>query len=117
MKGNRKYIEYSIVAIVTSLCWLIAYVDKPIERKIEVIEVTKILPILVKDSNRILGEQRYDLSDRTDRRKSIEMFHIIMDHYNPTYDINLAAKIWNPKSKLAYHRKVENEYYKLLNME
>lgn len=75
----------------------------------------QLIPIQVKEANRLLGRNKYKLSDRTDRAKSIEIFHLIMRHKNPGYDIHLACKIWNPRGKLSYHTKVVNKYNELNN--
>lgn len=75
----------------------------------------QLMPIQVKEANRLLGRNKYKLSDRTNRAKSIEIFHLIMRQKNPEYDIHLACKIWNPKSKLSYHTKVVKEYEKLIS--
>lgn len=75
--------------------------------------VLQITPILLDDANRILGEERYTLADRIDRSKSIEIFNIIQDHYNPDHDLHYALKIWNSKAPISYHRSVMAEYNKL----
>ena len=149
---KHKLIEYSIVCLITSLCWSIAYAKKLIRREIKVVEVTRVeehridketlvrafiqvesegndkainrktnavgcLQIrkpVIQDANRILGKERYKMSDRTNRAKSVEMFHIMMEHYNPKYDLHLAAKTWNPTSGSAYHRKIEKAYNELI---
>lgn len=69
---------------------------------------------MILEANRLIGRNKYKLSDRTSRRKSIEIFHVIMQHKNPTYDIHLAAKIWNPRSKLSYHTAIEKKYNELI---
>ena len=77
--------------------------------------VLQITPILVKDVNRILKEERYILEDRYSRDKSIEMFNIIQDHYNPQHDYHLALKIWNGHAPLSYHRKVMDKFNEIKN--
>lgn len=74
----------------------------------------QLMPIQVKEANRLIGRNKYKLSDRTNRAKSIEIFHLIMRHKNPEYDIHLACKIWNPRGKLSYHTKVVAEYERLI---
>lgn len=74
----------------------------------------QLIPIQVKEANRLIGYNKYKLSDRTNRRKSIEIFHVIMQHKNPEYDIHLACKIWNPRSKLSYHTAIEKKYNELI---
>ena len=66
----------------------------------------QIMPIMVKDANRILGEEKYSLSDRYKRDTSIEMFNVIQDHYNPTHDIAKAIKLHNPKAGKWYYNRV-----------
>lgn len=68
--------------------------------------VLQITPILLQDCNRILKTERFTLEDRLDSLKSVEMFNIIQDHYNPQHDYHWALKIWNGKAPLSYHRKV-----------
>lgn len=69
---------------------------------------------MILEANRLIGRNKYKLSDRTNRRKSIEIFHVIMQNKNPAYDIHLAAKIWNPRSKLSYHTAIEKKYNELI---
>lgn len=81
----------------------------------------QISPILVKECNNILKEKksqlRYTLNDRYSKSKSIEMFYLIQDKFNPTYNIERAICIWNAgayakKKPLRYLRKVMAEYNK-----
>jgi hypothetical protein len=50
----------------------------------------QIRPIMVREVNRILRKQggtfRFELEDRWDREKSIEMFHIWKEHHHPDSD-------------------------------
>jgi len=68
--------------------------------------ILQITPIYVRDVNRILGEERYTLSCRTDKRKSLEMFKILQNHYNPDKDIGKAIKLHNPKAPQSYRTKI-----------
>lgn len=71
--------------------------------------ILQITPIYVKDVNRILGEDKYDLSCRTDTEKSLEMFEILQSHYNPKKDIDKAIKLHNPKAPQSYRIKIMNQ--------
>ena len=82
----------------------------------------QIRPCLVQECNKILKKKnstkRYTLNDRFSKVKSIEMFYIIQDKFNPTYDIERAICIWNAgayskKKPMGYLRKVMTEYNKL----
>lgn len=66
----------------------------------------QLMPVYVKDANRILGEEKYSLSDRYKRDTSIEMFNVIQDHYNPTHDIAKAIKLHNPRAGRWYYNRV-----------
>jgi hypothetical protein len=72
--------------------------------------VLQITPILLQDCNRILKTERFTLEDRLDSLKSVEMFNIIQEHYNPQRDFHLALKIWNCHAPLSYHRKVMDKF-------
>ena len=77
--------------------------------------VLQITPILVKDCNRIVGYEKYDLADRLDSLKSVEMFNVIQGHYNPQRDYHWALKLWNSGAPLSYHRKVMDKYNEFKN--
>jgi hypothetical protein len=68
--------------------------------------VLQIRKVIVDDCNRILGYNKFTYEDRRDSVKSVEMFNIIQDHYNPTRDMHFALKLWNSKAPVAYHKKV-----------
>lgn len=68
--------------------------------------VLQIRKPIVDDCNRILGCEMFSYEDRTDSLKSVLMFNIIQDHYNPTHDKHFALKLWNSKAPISYHRKV-----------
>ena len=59
----------------------------------------QITPILVKECNLILQSKKilkkYYLKDRLNREKSIEMFYLIQEKYNPSGNIEKAIRVWN----------------------
>lgn len=71
--------------------------------------VLQITPIYVKDVNRILGKKAYTLSCRTDALKSLEMFAVIQEHYNPQKSIEKAIKLHNPLAPDSYREKIVNK--------
>ena len=79
--------------------------------------VLQITPIMLEDANLIVGEERYTLDDRTDRDKSIEIFNIIQNHYNPDHDMHYALKIWNSRAPISYHRAVMDKYREIYGAE
>lgn len=79
----------------------------------------QIRPIVVQECNNILRQRnstkRYTLSDRLNKKKSIEMFYLIQEKFNPSYNVEKALCIWNagPYSKkkpTKYVEKVMKEY-------
>lgn len=55
----------------------------------------QIRPVMVQDVNRIVGYNKFKHSDAWDKNKSIEMFKIYQDYYNPNWDWEKGARIWN----------------------
>lgn len=68
----------------------------------------------VQDANEWVGEERYTLEDRLNRQKSIEIYNIIAERYNPDHDLHLQLKIWNSRAPLSYHKAVEAKYNELM---
>lgn len=73
----------------------------------------QIMPVLIDEANRLLKCNKYTLSDRTNRRKSVEIFHLIMKHKNPSYDIDLACKVWHPNGRQSYTDSIKKKYNEL----
>jgi hypothetical protein len=61
----------------------------------EAVGLLQIHPIMVRDVNRIVGYEKYQLSDRLSDKASIEMFQIFQRHYNPSGNFEIMARIWN----------------------
>ena len=81
----------------------------------------QIRPLLIKECNNILkkknSKKRYSLSDRFSKKKSIEMFYLIQEKFNPSHNVERALWVWNagPYSKkrpTKYINKVMKEYHK-----
>ena len=77
----------------------------------------QIRPIMVREVNRILKktgqDERYDMEDRWDREKSLDMFHIWREYHHPNSDDEVIARNWNggpngfnKESTLKYWKKV-----------
>ena len=75
--------------------------------------VMQITPILVKECNNILIEQkskkRYTMADRYSVEKSKEMFLLIQKYFNPENNVEKAIRSWNGGRK--YSVKATNKYY------
>lgn len=65
--------------------------------------------IWVEDVNRIIGEQRYSHCDALDPVKTLEMFSIIQNHYNPDKEVTRAIHLHNPGGDaIGYSVRVRN---------
>lgn len=73
----------------------------------------QITPIYVYEVNRILGDDIYTLEDRLSQDKSIEMFNIIQNYYNPDLDLQRAIEIHNPGASIDYYGEIVNKYVEL----
>jgi hypothetical protein len=101
------------VALINSFIYVESEGNDSIRGENEDVGCLQITPIYIEDANRILGYEKYGLSDRYDRKKSIEMFMVVQKKYNPTLDLHLACKVQNPLAPLSYHQKVEKYYTEL----
>lgn len=84
----------------------------------------QIHPIMVREANRILKLQKssisYNLLDRWDREKSIEIFYIVNNYHNKSKSYEAIARSWNggpnwieKSSTKKYWRKVKRKLKKL----
>lgn len=74
----------------------------------------QISEIMVREANRVLGEELYSYSDRYDAGCSYGMFKAVMEHHNPTLNIDKAVDIWNEKATKLYRENVKNYYTTIL---
>lgn len=78
-----------------------------------ILQITK---ICVRECNRVLKmkgiNKSYTYADRWDKEKSIEMFYLLQDFYNPEHDIKKAIRIWNKRPS---YMRIVLERYKLQN--
>lgn len=74
----------------------------------------QISEIMVREANRVLGEELYSYSDRYDAGCSYGMFKAVMEHHNPTLNIDKAVDIWNGKAPKSYRENVKNYYATIL---
>ena len=68
--------------------------------------ILQITPIYVKEANRLSKDKTFTLEDRTKKKKSLEMFNIIQNHWNPEKAIDKAIKLHNPKAGKWYANKI-----------
>lgn len=74
--------------------------------------ILQIRQIYVDEVNRILGYNKYTLSDAYDINRSLEMFDILQNHHNP--DNNFIKTIYYHNKSDAYQSRIIKEYNKIL---
>ena len=79
----------------------------------------QIRPIMVLTVNQLVGYVKYTLTDRKDSLKSVEMFKVYQNYYNPNWDEQTAAYLWNGGSNYKNATKEQwnrmNKYWKLVS--
>lgn len=56
--------------------------------------ILQILPIMIKEANRIIKQEKYTWDDTFSAEKSIEIWYIAQKHHNPNYTIEKACQVW-----------------------
>jgi hypothetical protein len=74
----------------------------------------QIMPIYVRECNRLLGQEKYTILDAFDKYKSIEMFNLYQTFKNPARDPWKAARLHNPTAGTWYASRVMKVYNMLL---
>lgn len=101
---------------IRALAWVESRWDDNAESPKQAVGYLQVTPILVADANRIAGREAFTLEGRRSREESVRLFNVIMEEYNPQHDLHLALKLWNPYSKVSYHRAVIKKYNELKNI-
>ena len=93
--------------------------DKAIGDQGMAIGCLQIHPIMVREVNRIIGEEKYKLEDRIDRDKSIKMCQIFLHHWSSRlymkYGLSeeLMARLWNAGSTNVFCPKTDKYWKKI----
>jgi len=70
-----------------------------INYKENAVGILQIRPVMLREVNKIqarLGrKEMFILEDRYDSTKSVKMYYIVQNYYNPTGDSKLSARLWN----------------------
>ena len=105
---------------IEALCWVESEDNPKAVGNNNDVGVLQITPILLEEVNRLLSvsgsSKSYTLEDRYDKEKSIEMFNIIQNTYNPDKCPHWALKLWNPRAGWEYHIKVFAMYKELMKL-
>jgi hypothetical protein len=51
--------------------------------------------------------QSFTLTDALDSTKSVEIWYIIQNYYNPSYDVKKASRVWNPLADKRYYQRIK----------
>jgi hypothetical protein len=73
--------------------------------------IVQIRPIMLRDANRIMGRQRWSLSDRWNVEKSLEMFRLVVLHYHPQDGPEQWGRCWNGGPGWRRHPHATDEYW------
>lgn len=74
----------------------------------------QIRDVMLNEVNRLIGFECFKPEDRFDDNKSIQMFIVYQDYYNPSWDYKKAALLWNMGSnykKATIKQKKKGEEY------
>lgn len=80
-----------------------------------ILQITK---SFLDDVNRIVGYRKYNMKDRYNIEKSIEMYYIIQNYYNPTYSFSIACQVHHRATKVneqqRYYNKTKSNLMKVI---
>jgi hypothetical protein len=113
---SRTYLYHKSTSILEAVIWVESRGNsKAYNKRERAAGLLQLRPVMNREVNRILRKSkcktRYSLKDRYDPVKSKEMFRIVMDYHNPSYNLRRCCIIWNGKGK----RKGGSEkYYQLV---
>jgi hypothetical protein len=66
---------------------------------------------MIAEANRICRirhiSKSFTLTDRLDSIKSVQVWYIVQNYWNPSYTLEKASKIWNPKASNKYYKKLK----------
>ncbi len=67
---------------------------------------------MIDEANRICeltsNPRRFVLDDRLDSLKSVQIWYIVQAHWNPSYELKRACKVWNPEASVNYYKKIKS---------
>lgn len=108
-------VAYDWDKFITAVAWTESrHCDTAVSNK-GAVGYLQIMPIYVAEVNRILGEDKYTLADRTNRAKSIEMFNILQNYHNPGHSIDRAIQLHNPRAGKGYSNEIKATYFRMLD--
>lgn len=74
----------------------------------------QISKIMVREANRLLGEDLYSYDDRYKQDYSVAVFKVVMEHRNPELSVDRAIELWNKYAPLSYRNNVHHYYDSLM---
>ena len=92
---------------ILGLCMHESHYNPTRDGKTNDLGILQLTPIYVAECNRIIGEERYSLADRSVIQKSLEMFYIYQNKYNPNWDLDKMIELHNPRAGESYKKSVK----------
>jgi hypothetical protein len=72
---------------------------------------------MIDETNRICkltkNPARFTIVDALSRAKSVQMWYIVQGYYNPSYDLKIACRVWNPTASAKYYLRIQKEFLSL----
>lgn len=66
---------------------------------------------MIDEANRICRiegiNQSFTLTDRLDSTKSVQVWYIVQNYWNPYYTLRKACHVWNPLASVRYYQKIK----------
>lgn len=106
---------YDMEALYDAICFVESGNSPDAKGPTDDLGIIQITPVYVKEVNRILGEERYSLEDRLCPEKSREMFEVYQRHHNPERDFVKTIYLHNPRARMGYAMRIEEEYKRIVN--
>lgn len=79
--------------------------------------ILQITPIFIKEANRIQSKDTFQLEDRFDIQKSLEIFYAVNKCHNKDCSIDKAIKLHNPNAPASYRIKIKNKMQEISKRE
>ncbi len=67
------------------------YAENPVTKARGILQI---LPVMIDEANKVAGWQKYTWDDAWLPERSIEIWYLIQNYYNPEYNVQKAAQLW-----------------------
>ena len=120
-KAIHKILVIKAIGLTETRLDLVSYNSLSVKQKVkfaynekeEAAGLLQIRPIMYRHLTQVLKLCDYKINDRWKADKAINMFILFQDHYNPTWNIEVASRDWNGGGGLGMKKSATLEYYKI----